>query len=106
VSIAKFPYQYKKIDFGIICDPLIRIKILTITGWEHYKFLVDTGADTTTLPFYLAEVFKTKINFSQKTKIGGVEGKGIFGYPAKIKVMLGQEILELRCYFIKSDILG
>ncbi len=103
-TVIKFSYQYKKIDFGVVFDPLIRIKVLTIVGWENYKFLVDTGADTTTLPFYLSKVFKTKIDPSKRTKIGGIERKGIFGYPAKIRIMLGKEELILRSHFIKSDI--
>lgn len=99
----KFPYRYKVIDFGKIVDPLVDFEVETSRGWQEVRFLIDSGADSTTLPLSLAGRWGIKIDRSQRTKIGGVEGKGVYGYPSKIKIRVGKEEFEARCYFIESE---
>lgn len=100
----KFPYQYKTIEFGQIPDPFIEMGVATKAGWQQIGFLVDSGADATTLPLFLAEIWEVKFDKRRYTMMGGVEGQGVKAYPSQIKVRLGKEELTIRCYFIDSEI--
>jgi len=99
----KFPYQYKEISFGRIFNPLVRLEVQTPSGWVGFKFLLDSGADVSVLPFSLVSFLGVKVKESKKTEIGGVEGREVEGYPGKIKVRLGEEEISIRCYFVKSE---
>ena len=99
----KFPYRYKFVDFGKIVDPLVDLEVETSRGWQEVRFLIDSGADATTLPLSLAGEWGIKIDRSQRVKIGGVEGRGVYGYPAEITIRIGEEELGVRCYFIESE---
>lgn len=100
----RFPYNYKRIDFGRVVDPTISLDVKAEPGWKSFDFLIDSGADTTTIPIYFTKLVKTEINKRGKTSIGGVEGNGIVGYPGKIWIRLNTDVLSVRCYFIESDV--
>lgn len=104
-SKIKFPFQYKEIDFGRIVDPVIPLPVLTPNGWEKFDFLLDSGADTTTLPFYFTKLIKAELSPDKKTIVDGVEGRGVAGHAGKIWIKFGQNVLTIRCYFIQSDII-
>ena len=53
--------------------PNIKVGLKTIDGIIEYDFLVDTGSDLTTLPFYMAK--KLEINLS-KAKASNTQGIG------------------------------
>ncbi len=98
-----FPYESKYIDEGIIPNPRIPLKVYLPNGFARIRFLIDSGADVTTLPFYpYAEFVHFKKNLKEKITIGGIEGKGIAGYPFSINAELGGYKFLLRCYFIES----
>ena len=100
-----YPYQKKLIDEGEIVDPRIIINVKTIKGFLAIKFLVDSGADVTTLPLNpYAELFKFRIKPKEKVTIGGIEGQGVAAYPFTIQVLLNSQLFPLRCYFIRSKI--
>jgi sRNA-binding regulator protein Hfq len=103
---TKFPYQYKKVEFGEIVNPVVRLQTLTLFGWREFKFLVDSGADVTTLPLSTSEFFGVEIDKTKKIKLGGVESKGIDGYLAQIKLRIGNEEQDVRCYFIDSEVIS
>lgn len=100
-----FPYEKKVIDEGEIVDPRINLQLQTKIGFLTIKFLVDSGADVTTLPFDpYAELFNFKINPKEKVTIGRVEGRGVYGYPFTLKIRLQKLEFPLRCYFLESKI--
>lgn len=104
-KIIKFPYRYKRIKFGQIVNPLISLPILTNAGWEKIHFLVDSGADTTTLPLRMSDHLKCEVDLNKKTSISGIEAFGITGFPGKITLKLGTQKLDARCYFINSNVI-
>lgn len=101
----RFPYNYKRIDFGRVVDPTISLDVKAESHWKSFDFLMDSGADTTTIPIYFTKLVKTEINKRGKTTIGGVEGNGVAGYPGKIWIRLDNDVLSVRCYFIESDVI-
>lgn len=100
-----FPYESKYTDEGIIPNPRISFKVYLSTGFVWIRFLIDSGADVTTLPFYpYAQLAHFKKNPKDKITIGGIEGKGIAGYPFSLNAQLGGNKFPLRSYFIESNI--
>lgn len=101
-----FPYQFKVIKDGKIADPVIYLNIITRFGIRKIGFLVDSGSDTTVLPLVPYQFW---FDFSPapetKTTLGGVEGKGVVAYPAKINLQISNEDITVRCYFVKSNIM-
>lgn len=105
-SVSKFPYQYKVIDFGKIPDPLIKVDLKTNFGYLTFKFLVDSGADVTTLPFDpFGKVLDFTPNMNNLTIIEGVEGEGIRAYWGEIEVKINNKKIKLGCFFIKNKTL-
>lgn len=47
----EFPFEYARIPrLGLLFYPVVRLELRTKAGWQPFEFLVDTGADMTTLP--------------------------------------------------------
>lgn len=98
-----FPYEKKLIDEGEIIDPRIILEVKTSLGFLSIKFLVDSGADVTTLPLVpYAEIFNFRKKPQEKVKIGGIEGKGVNAYPFSLLVRLANYEFALRSYFLES----
>ena len=46
-----FPFVYAEVEsLGQLFYPFVRVSLKTIYNWQEFDFLVDTGADVTTLP--------------------------------------------------------
>lgn len=105
MSIA-YPYKHKTIEEGLIPDPTIKLSLKTNSGIRRFDFLVDSGADTTTIPIKMAEDF---MGFSAKTAqrelISGIEGKGIDAYPSSIEILFGNNFYKVRCVIIRSKVI-
>lgn len=100
-----FPYESKYIDEGIIPNPRISLKVNLLPEKITIRFLVDSGADVTTLPFHpYAELVHFKKDPKDKITIGGIEGNGVVGYPFTLNAEIGIHKFTLRCYFIESPI--
>lgn len=100
-----FPYERKLIDEGEIIDPRITLEVKTSLGFLAIKFLVDSGADVTTLPLIpYGEIFNFQKKPKEKVKIGGIEGKGVNAYPFSLLIRLANYKFHLRSYFIESKI--
>ncbi len=81
-----YPYSSKQIEEGIIPDPIATFGVETTIGEQNFDFLVDSGADTTTLPLLWAPLFGFKPKIAEKTWIGGIEGGKVAAYPSIIKI--------------------
>ena len=100
-----FPYEQKSIKEGLLVDPRITLEIETKRGFLAVKFLIDSGADVTTLPIIpYAELFYFRKDPKTRVTIGGVEGKGVGAYPFKLQMKLKSNVFTLRSYFIESFI--
>lgn len=98
-----FPYQKKIIDEGELIDPRVNLEVVTAVGLLTIKFLVDSGADVTTLPYFpYVPLFKFKKSQKDRITIGGIEGRGVDGYPYTLETKLKQYQFRLRCYLIDS----
>jgi predicted aspartyl protease len=71
-----FKFRYIEIPpLGRIFFPLIDISLKTVDkGLVNFEFIVDTGADLTTLPFYMAERLGLNLKKAQKSQSQGIGG--------------------------------
>lgn len=100
-----FPYRKKIIEEGIIIPfPVANLPVKTIFGAYLIRFLVDSGADTTTLPLSLSPLFDFKATESKKSWVGGVEGGKVAAYSSQIEIGFAKEFYTIRCHYINSQV--
>ena len=75
----EFPFEYAVIPgMGKLFYPIVYLELKTIRGWYKFEFLVDTGADVTTLPLHLLPVLdidKQSCKVSRTLGVGGITTK-------------------------------
>lgn len=104
-SDQTYTYGKKRIEFGEIIDPLIRIPLKTLDTWTRVWFLVDTGADVTVIPIPLAHWFDIPFERSNKsTSVAGVGNDMTKAYPGVITIKIGRRQHDIRCYFVESGL--
>ena len=92
----KFPFVYAKVErFGRLFYPVIQLEIKTIFGWKKFDFLVDTGADATTLPSTILPYLGIKTNKLTKSRTHGVGGISIDTFDAVVPLKIGEAILKV-----------
>lgn len=88
----EFPYRYYYIPrVGRIFVPSITLKLQTTKGLVDFNFIVDTGADLTTIPRFIADQMGVDL---ARLPIGSAEGLGGF----QVKTWLATVDL----YFLKT----
>lgn len=101
----RVPYTKKQTIFGEINNPLIVIQVLTQQGYQRFIFLIDSGADCTMVPRYMARLVGINLGSQPDTLIRGVEAtrRGLRAHKGELKVRLGSEEFSLRCLITESD---
>lgn len=99
-----FPYKTKTTEDGIIPLPIANLPVKTKFGVYLVRFLVDSGADTTTLPISIASLFTFKQDQSKKSWVSGVEGRKVAAYSSQIEIGFGKKFYTIRCHFIDSKV--
>lgn len=97
-----FPYQYKRIDFGRVFNPLILLPVKASWGWQYLWFLVDSGADTVMIPIDLAVELGLVFNVSVKTKLYGIGKQAVYASPGEVILKIGDNEITTRSYFVHS----
>ena len=86
----EFPYKYAHIcGLGRIFYPIVRLQLKTISGWREFEFLVDTGADVTTVPTHLLPVLCIKKSQLSSTHTFGVGGISVKTWEFTLVMKLG-----------------
>lgn len=98
-----FPYQYKKIDFGRIFNPLVLLPVKASWGWQNLWFLVDSGADTVMLPVAIARKLRLSYNPAIKTKLYGIGKQVVFASPGEVILNISNREITARSYFVYSQ---
>ena len=101
-SALTFPYQYKRIDFGRIFNPLILLPVKASWGWQNVWFLVNSGADTVVIPIDLAKKLGLSMDSSIKTKLYGIGKQALYASPGEIILNIGSKEVVARSYFVHS----
>lgn len=95
-TFLEFPFEYDSVEgLGRLFYPMVRLSILTLNGWITLKFLVDTGADITTVPEHLLPILglnKSKLTVSWAKGVGGIRVKT---WDTKLSLKFGSEELTI-----------
>ncbi len=90
----EFPFEYVELgELGKLFYPIVRLELKTIVGWREFEFLVDTGADVTTIPSHLLPALgieKSKLKTSSSLGVGGFS---IATWDFQLKLKLGKSEL-------------
>ncbi len=73
--------------------PLARVGLKTRDGKVDYDFLVDTGADFTTLPKYMAERLGLDLNILKRSSATGLGGYTVRTWLTKLDLILSDDVV-------------
>ena len=99
----KFPLKQEVTSYGLLPTPLVRLAFSTLYGWQDGWFLIDTGADFTTLPESIAEVLGLDLRSCPRESVMGIEGHPVSAHVGSITLLFGEEACPVRCHFLKSE---
>ena len=98
-SSIEFPFEYVNLpSLGKVFYPFIPISLRTIDhGWVDFRFIVDTGADLTTLPFFMAKKLGIDLAKCKTSNAEGIGGYVIKTWETKILIRLKGNKIAIRC---------
>ena len=96
VSI-EFPLPRRDTPFGPISDPTIPVAGRTLNGDRTRAFLIDTGADLSVAPRYLARQVGLDWGALVPVSIMGIERAGVTGRLGELPISLAGINFALRC---------
>ena len=106
---ASFNYEYLgKGKFGQLSRPVAKVSFLSKEGkWIEFSMVVDTGADFSILPRYIARILKISLETDcvedETIGIGGEQK--IYFLKQKIKVKIGNMEREVPiAFFANNDV--
>lgn len=93
-----FPFQYVNLaNVGKVFYPYVHVNLHTVQGWRSFRFIVDTGADLTTLPRYMAPILGIDLNKAKNSSTGGIGGSSIKTWETTIPIRIQTYELSIRC---------
>ena len=100
----EFPFRYVHLPFiGEVFYPFVPIFLKTIKGWREFDFLVDTGADFTTLPRRAEEMLGINLSQCRETIAEGIGGIKVKIWEAKIPIRIKNFETKIRCSITEDD---
>ena len=101
---SEFPLREKQTEFGPLPDPKIVLPVKTSGGYKDFRFLLDTGADFTMLPFTMADELGVDIENAPEVTVTGIKREEVRARLAEVTVRIGEVEVELSClYCMKED---
>lgn len=83
--------------------PYIPVKLETAEGLIEFDFLVDTGADLTTLPHYMASKMNIDLNKAKKSVAEGIGGFKVDTWLTRIDLHFGKTVVNVRASFTNEN---
>lgn len=104
-KFQSFKYSYRLIqtEVGQVPYPVIPVFLINRKKEILRDFIVDTGADTTTLPKYLAKELNINLRNLPRAQSQGISEKPTKTWETRIKLKIGDEIIRTRCSFVASN---
>lgn len=99
----EFSLQEKRTRFGLIADPKITVFVRARSGIYPFRFLLDTGADFSIIPFSMAEDLGIDLAQCPMDHCSGIQGHPLRVYHTRLVVRIGDVELTLRCLISESD---
>ena len=100
----KLPYPKKDTIFGEIWYPGLIVEVwLTSIGYQPFEFILDSGADCTLVPQYMANLVGIQIPDLADTYVHGITRQRMPAYKGRLKMRIEGEEFEVRCLFTRSN---
>lgn len=100
----EFPFAYTRVkSLGLLFYPIIQVSLKTVFDWKEFDFLVDTGADLTTLPVGAASFLGVDLKKLKRSKTQGVGGIWVSTWDLLIPIRIGEEELKIHASITKDD---
>jgi len=100
----RFPFVYAEVtSLGKLFYPFIRMQLKTIYGWQEFDFLVDTGADITTLPKTILPALGLDEKSLPKQQAQGVGGVTVETFETKLPVKLGEDRFKIHVSIVNTE---
>lgn len=104
VMSLEFPFEYADVEgLGRLFYPVVRLQIKTTSGWREFKFLVDTGADVTSIPLEVLSLIGVDHTKLPVSKTFGVGGCFIKTYDFELNLMIGTVEILVRASAIDNE---
>lgn len=102
----EFPFEYAEVgQLGTLFYPIVYLELKTVVGWQKFSFLVDTGADITTVPSHLLPVLginKSELSTDYTLGVGGYTIK-TWEFHLPIKIGVNELLVVASAVETKSD---
>lgn len=99
-----FPFEYVQVEgLGLLFYPIIQLEVKTVFGWKKLDFLVDTGADVTTLPATILPLLGLVLKKLPKNSTFGVGGIEVAVRETTIFLKLGADKFTVKTAITEGD---
>lgn len=98
-----FPYQYGFVDNRKIPYPIVIAQLETIRGKRSYSFIMDTGADTLTLPKYMISLLGIDKKSLKQSKSQSIDKKLVKTWEGNILITFCRKSFSILCSFTQND---
>ena len=98
-----FPYLKAHIDGHDIFYPRIVVTLDVFLGKQQYDFILDTGADITTLPYYMISMMKLDVSTLTESVSYGIGDGATKSWNTIIDMTIGKSSYRIPCSFVKNN---
>lgn len=100
--LLEFPFEYVEITgLGRLFYPIVSLGLLTTSfGVRKFDFLVDTGADVTTIPLVVAKLLGIDPAGMPRGVAIGVGGVKVLVYETVLTLHIGDEELRVKANIV------
>jgi|GEM_PF-988386 len=101
--LLSYPYTRTNVlGYGSTIEPLIKLKLKYPTGYRETKFLLDSGALTSSLPFETAPELGVNLALLPRQVFLGFGNTLTYAYRGQMTVKLGPEEVQLPVVFTEN----
>lgn len=104
--LARFVFKhYKTNNLGDVFRPEIEIELWSdaFREWQRYRVLVDTGADYTIMPRYVASLLGVKIDRRQLKETHGLGGVQKVFFVNEVAMKIGKSEKKIPIGFVDNN---
>jgi len=98
-----FPYKFRKFDNVVIPYPEVTVSLKTFNGNQQFSFILDTGADITTMPSYMIQVLQIDPTKLAKSYSHGINSDPVSTRNASVIATIGATTFQLPVSFIDNN---
>lgn len=100
----EFPFEYARIKgIGRLFYPVAVVQLKTVVGWKDFEFLVDTGADMTTIPSRFLEALGLVKGNLKESKSWGVGNISVKTWDFKVPMRIGDTELMVQASAVDAE---